>query len=315
MFPALPLTPSYLNRAEPGRRVQAGAGPLMEPEMDLDPDLVDAMFAAHGIRGPWAPLPATGVANRVYATRDVVLRVATDHPDGFPDARTESVAAPAAYAAGIPTPRLIAFDDSRALVERPFSFWERVRGETLGLLSLPPARLADAWRQVGRLLFRLHERVRECPDPDGYLDTPGREPDLQKPLSRLAEAGRLDRATAEAVARLIDELTPHVAAGVAPRFLHNDVHDMNVMCSQAGGLLAIIDWGDAGWGDPTLEFAAIPLDAIPYALEGYESDAQGALGAYPEARFIWDKLRGAMDAACDDPGYSIPLLAFRRFLR
>ena len=78
------------------------------------------------------PLNATGLANRVYATADVVLRVATDHPDAVPDARTESVAAPAARGAGIRTPRLLAFDDSRALVNRPFSIWERVHGETLG---------------------------------------------------------------------------------------------------------------------------------------------------------------------------------------
>jgi hypothetical protein len=142
--------------------------------MNLDPGLVDAMFVTHGIPGPWEPLPATGVANLIYATRDVVLRVATDHPDGVPDARTESVAAPVAHAAGIQTPRLLAFDDSRALVNRPFSFWERVRGETLGLLELGPAQLADAWRRVGRELSRLHDRVRDCPDPDGYLDTPGR---------------------------------------------------------------------------------------------------------------------------------------------
>jgi aminoglycoside phosphotransferase (APT) family kinase protein len=90
---------------------------------------------------------------------------------------------------------------------------------------------------------------------------------------------------------------------------------MNVMCSPAGELLAIIDWGDAGWGDPTLDFAAIPLEAIPYAREGYESEAPGALGAFPEARFLWDKLHAAMDAACDDRGHPIPLDAFRRFLR
>jgi hypothetical protein len=77
-------------------------------------------------------LPPTGLASHIFATRDVVLRLATDHPDGVVDARTESVAAPVARAAGILTPRLIAFDDTRTLVERPFSLWERVHGEALG---------------------------------------------------------------------------------------------------------------------------------------------------------------------------------------
>jgi hypothetical protein len=151
--------------------------------MNLDPNLVDAMFARHGIPGPWAPVPATGIANRIYATREVVLRVATDHPEGVSDARTESVAAHVARAAGIPTPRLIAFDDSRTLVDRPFSLWDRVPGETLGLLALAASQLADTWRQVGRQLFRLHDRVRVCADPNGYLDTPGREMDLRPLLN------------------------------------------------------------------------------------------------------------------------------------
>jgi len=51
------------------------------------------------------------------------------------------------------------------------------------------------------------------------------------------------------------------------------------------------------------------------AREGYEMEAPGALGAFPEARFIWDKLQEVMDVACDNPGYSVPLDDFRRFLR
>ena len=60
-------------------------------------DPVDAMFARYGFSGPWSPLPPTGVANRIYATESVVLRVATEHPEALADALTESVAAPAAY--------------------------------------------------------------------------------------------------------------------------------------------------------------------------------------------------------------------------
>src|SRR5215475_12521378 len=114
------------------------------------------MFSAYGVRGAWQSLTSTGVANWIYATRDVVLRVATDHRDGVPDARTESVAAPAAYAAGILTPRMIAFDDTRTLVDRPFSLWERVHGVTLGQITLSGEARVAAWRSVGRELARLH---------------------------------------------------------------------------------------------------------------------------------------------------------------
>ena len=283
--------------------------------MNLDPELIDAIFATHGVSGPWEVLPSTGLANHIFATRDVVLRVATEHPDGVVDARTESVAAPVAHAAGILTPRLIAFDDTRTLAERPFSLWERVHGETLGLTSLPPGQIADVWRGVGRELARLHLQVRECADPEGYLDEPGRDQDVDAVVKRLVDAKTLDIEAAGRIECLAQELRPYIAAGIETRFIHGDIHPMNIMCSADGELLAIIDWGDAGWGDPTLDFAAIPFDAIRSALEGYEAETPGGLGALPEARIAWNKLIDAMDDLWDDPGLRLDLEALRRLVR
>ncbi len=283
--------------------------------MDLEPELIDEMFARHGVSGPWAALPSTGLANRIFATRDVVLRVATDHPDGVVDARTESVAAPVARAAGILTPRLIAFDDTRTLVDRPFSLWERVHGETLGLANLSRRQIAEVWRRVGRELAGLHLRVRECADPDGHLDEPGRDQDFDAVLKRLIDAQKVDIDTARRVERLTEELHPYIAEGIETRFIHNDIHPMNIMCSADGELLAILDWGDAGWGDPTLDFAAMPFDAIRAALEGYEAQAPGALGALPEARVAWNRLLDAVDDLWDSPMRPLDLDAFHRFVR
>jgi hypothetical protein len=84
------------------------------------------------------------------------------------------------------------------------------------------------------------------------------------------------------------------------------------MCGRKGGLLALIDWGDAGWGDPTLDFAAVPLDSISAVLEGY--DRTERLGDYPEARFVWDRLHNALDDAIDDPKSTVPVSDYRRFL-
>ena len=145
--------------------------------MNRADDSVGDILARQGIDGPWHPLTAPGLANRIYATDDVVLRIATDHPEAVEDARTESVAAPVARAAGVLVPRLIAFDDSRTIVDHPYSLWERVHGETLGLLP-PTPRLTATWAAVGRQLARLHGDVRDCPDPQGWLDRPDRERDL-----------------------------------------------------------------------------------------------------------------------------------------
>jgi hypothetical protein len=202
-----------------------------EPVLISDP--VDAILSRHGVRGPWARLPSTGVANRIYATADVVLRVATDHPEAVPDARTESVAAPVAHAALIRTPRLLAFDDTRDLVDRPYSLWERFHGVSADRL---PGCVPELWRAVGLELARLHDRVRACADPCGWLDQPEPGPEPQ-------------------------------------RFVHDDIHAGNVMCTPAGVFLGLIDWGDAGWGDPMCDFAYMPKDALSEALEAYRSVA------------------------------------------
>ena len=280
----------------------------------LQPGLIDALFALHGIREPWIPLPTAGVANHIYATHDIVLRIATDHVDAVPDARTESVAAPAARAAGIRTPRLVAFDDSRALVDRPWSLWERVHGETLGMLAPEPDQLARAWHDIGRELARLHDRVTACPDPNGYLDTPGRPLDLAIHLERVRIAGLVDRRTGDAMSALIRQLEPHLAHSGPVRFVHDDVHPWNVMCTREGDLLALIDWGDAGWGDPTLDFVHVPLELIPSVVEAYESESSTGLGTFPEARFVWDKLWLAVGELIEGHGSAPPVETLQRFV-
>jgi macrolide phosphotransferase len=259
----------------------------------LDPGLIDAIFAKYDLRGAWEPLESTGLANWIYGTRDVVLRVATDHPDGVPDARTESVAAPAAYAAGILTPRLIAFDDTRTIVDRPFSLWERIQGATLGRINLSrDARLA-AWHAVGRELARVHRLVTVCPDPRGYLEAPGDEPDVVRLLATLVAAGRLDSGAASDIEAACRDLAG--AARTMDAFTHGDAHAMNIMCRDDGKLLALIDWGDAGWSDPMHDFSAMPLDVIPSAVAGYEAESGEPLDEAACARLVRAKTVSALD--------------------
>ena len=164
--------------------------------------VVREILCLHQIQGPWTALPATGVANRIYATSDVALRIATDHQEAVEDARTESVAAPTAHRAGVLTPRLLVFDDSRVLVDRPYSLWERVHGLTLGLLAECERMRPLTWSDVGRQLAVLHSRVHECPDPLGWLDQPGRDLDLAARLDELAFVGAIDAERARQVAEV-----------------------------------------------------------------------------------------------------------------
>jgi hypothetical protein len=52
------------------------------------------------------------------------------------------------------------------------------------------------------------------------------------------------------------------------------------MWTAQGELLAVIDRGDAGWGDPALDFDAIPLEFVPAVLEDYSGNTE-SLGEYP----------------------------------
>jgi aminoglycoside phosphotransferase (APT) family kinase protein len=277
-------------------------------------DPVGAILARHGIRDPWEPLVCTGVANRIYATRDVVLRIATDHPEAIPDARTESVAAPVARAAGLPVPDLIAFDDSREITAGPYSIWERIHGETLGLYRPDPDAVPDTWRAVGVQLARLHSTVTACGDPNGWLDHPEHpEYDALRALAAAA-APRLGVEGA-AIVEWVEQIEAAFTTRATARcFLHYDVHDMNVMCATDGSLMAIIDWGDAGWGDPALELSEVPIRAVGYVLHGYRQNAGLLLGEAPEARILADQLWCGLEDLRDRGRLSRDLGELRQFV-
>ena len=277
-------------------------------------DPIDEILDLCGMKGPWEALGATGLANRIYATKDVVIRVANDHQEALKDAKTESIAAPVAYAAGVLTPRLLVFDDSRKLLDGPYSIWERVHGETLGLVSSDPHSMPQTWYQVGHQMALLHGNVQPFDDPKKYLHEPERELKPESLLEKLIETAHFHKDTTKEIATLIAELRPAVLEEFKICFLHSDIKDMNIMCTLDDKFLALIDWGDAGWGDPTFDFRQIPLLAISSVLAGYRELASNLLGRTIKERSIWDKLSGALETALQNPSSSIPVDEFREFL-
>jgi aminoglycoside phosphotransferase (APT) family kinase protein len=282
--------------------------------MKRDDDCIDAILREHGIAAPWQPMFSTGIANRVYATDEIVLRVSLDEPDALADAHTEWVAAPVAHAAGVLTPRLIAVDDSRRLTATPYSIWERVHGESMGQFVHHAVVPISTWHAVGTELARLHSEVRACPDPHGWLDTPSLG-DPRAAIERLARDNRIAAPTVLAVEDWLLRLEPLLGGAPPPRFVHDDLHDMNLMCRADGSLAALIDWGDAGWGDPALDFGAIPIHAMPAALEAYERVAPETLGEAVEARILWARLEGALGRMISDPRRTGKWQELVRFMR
>jgi aminoglycoside phosphotransferase (APT) family kinase protein len=77
------------------------------------------------------------------------------------------------------------------------------------------------------------------------------------------------------------------------RFIHGDLQPANIMAAR-GDYTAVIDWGDAGWADPALELATLPMRAVPHALAGYREVAPLDGDDTAEARIWWDHVCAAV---------------------
>lgn len=244
----------------------------------------------HGLVGDTpSPLPEVGIFNRIYLLGDdLVLRIPRDHPAFVAAARKEAVAVPAARGAGVRTPAMVHFDDTGELLPVPYSVYERVRGETLGLLDLDPAHAPDAWRELGRDLGLLHDGVAED-GPAGGLEVEAM-PDPRPWPEELASEGYFSNAEARWFSAWLERLAPAALAAVRRRFLHGDSQATNVMV-RAGSLeyLAVLDWGGCGWGDPAWDFAGVPLRVVPPMLDGYREISPPEDGF--EARILWRHLQ------------------------
>jgi aminoglycoside phosphotransferase (APT) family kinase protein len=209
---------------------------------------------------------------------------------------------------------MIAFDDTGMLWPHPYSLWERVHGETLGVLARPATQLKETWRAVGRELAFLHTRVCDCHDPLGYLDAPERDLGLEAQIEDLQRKGLIERGKATAAALLLAELRPLLGVGKERCFLHNDLHDMNLMCTSEDTFLALIDWGDAGWGDSSLDFAKVPIDAMEYVLQGYGKNSPALRESNVRGKMLWDKIGALLQDMAEGLQAELSLSGFREFL-
>jgi Ser/Thr protein kinase RdoA (MazF antagonist) len=135
-----------------------------------------------------SPLEDVGNFNSIYLVgSEHVLRLPRDAPPFVAAIRKESVAMPAARADGVRTPALVALDDSLEILPVPYAIYERVHGETLGILDFGPEDNPRIWHQVGRDLARLHEGVGEYGPVAGLECEP--LPDPRPMPDELASAG------------------------------------------------------------------------------------------------------------------------------
>ncbi len=270
----------------------------LPPHVAVSQAALRAIAARHGLRvRTFTRLPDVGIFNAIYLLGEAwVLRVPRLHPAHVNALHKEAIAIPAARAAGVRTPGLLACDVTCELLPVPYSILERVHGETLGLLTLDVPNTPGVWHELGRELALLHAGVQ--PDgPAGALTLESLA-DPRDNAERLASAGYFTLLEARWITQWLDALAPVALAARPARFLHGDMQTTNVMVTPGtDALLALLDWGSCGWGDPAWDFVGMPIRAVPLLLEGYRAVRPLAEDDTAEARITWRQLQVALALA------------------
>ncbi|MGP3971507.1 phosphotransferase family protein [Streptomyces sp. 6N223] len=272
-------------------------------EYETSDETLGAIAMRHGATAEQVrPLP-TGVANRVFLLGDnLVLRIPRTK-QFLPDLVKEAAVAPAALRAGVCTPEVVAFDDTCSVVDVPYMLLTRAPGADLADLELPTTDTDRVCRQVGRELARLH-RVTPTTAPDlGTVPADDGTADPWALINRLLTDGWIDVEIARWLTGWFDRLSPHLPADPPLVLVHGDIAPQNLLVSQKGAqLTGIVDWGDAQWADPAVDFAKMPLTGIPAMLDGYrlETGEQTATSTPTwEARVLWFHLTWALGRLAD----------------
>jgi len=192
-----------------------------------------------------------GVVNEIWFAGDVVIRI-LKNPDYESDVWTETVAVPALLAKGIRTPKLLVFDADLDIVPRLVTIYERVPGVSLSKVEHLPDPEEFFWN-LGSVIRSFHDGISSVEDPEKRLD-----PAWFLDTEALAE--NLDKNFPK-IDRTYDTTEPTV-------FCHQDLHADNIIVHE-GKLAAVIDWGDAGWGNRSVDLRFVPARYLKNALDGY----------------------------------------------
>ncbi|MBW6523849.1 phosphotransferase family protein [Sphingomonas sp. RHCKR47] len=210
---------------------------------------------------------------------------ASADPSAAPLAREAEVIA-CAVAAGVPAPRIAHVcadcDDGHGGLGDAYVM-HRVAGETLGKrIATDPAFAAvrpNLARQCGAALARIHAVT-----PPATLD----HVDAAATLARYEATWRASgavRPTIEAAFRWLERRLPRDA--VAPRLIHGDFRNGNLMVDPANGLVAVLDWELAHVGDPAEDLGWLCTASWrfgqPHRRVGGFGDVDDLLAGYTEA--------------------------------
>lgn len=231
----------------------------------------------------------TGHFNTSYfvdgAARPMVLRIAPPDDAGFVFYERRMMAQePGIHSlvrarTSAPVAEIMAFDDSRKLLDRDYLIMERLPGVPLTQFAHTPRQFDRVLRQIGCHLRAIHDITAGL---YGYLG----EHRCMEPQDNWGSAFRLMwRMLAEDVARagyydpdelshalgLLERHFHHFERPVTSRLLHMDIWSQNILVESDASVTGIVDFDRALWGDREIEFAVLDYCGIsePAFWQGY----------------------------------------------
>ena len=266
--------------------------------------LVAAHLPADPVQLAFEPI-RTGKHNTSYYVRgageELVLRISPPDDAGFLFYERRMMAQePPLHAllraeTSVPVAEILAYDDSRALVDRDYLLMARLPGTPLSEAALSKLRVDRALEQVGVYLAQMHALVA---DRYGYL---GNHRPMQpqptwseaftvmwnKLLDDVVACGGYTTEEADAMRRLLDVYRPHFEHGPPASLLHMDVWSQNILVDDGGRVTGLVDLDRALWGDPEIEYAVLDYCGIsePAFWRGYSRDRDTSFPAQIRARF------------------------------
>jgi aminoglycoside phosphotransferase (APT) family kinase protein len=234
----------------------------------------------------------SGTSHIIFMLDDAfVLRIPRNHPACIASVAIEAIAVPAARAAGVHTPELIAVDESLDLLPVPYAIYERVHGVTLEHIGAEPAIAPDVWRGLGQDLARLHSGVRPT-EPVTKIAAETADLDPRPWLQEIAATGMIASEAIDHFEAWLERLAPIALVPPSSWFCHGDVNRGNILIDlNTHAYLAMIDWAGVFWGDRAYDFAVVSLSVVPWILEGYRSITPLEADPTIEARILWQHLR------------------------
>ncbi|MCU0316598.1 MAG: aminoglycoside phosphotransferase family protein [Fimbriimonadaceae bacterium] len=235
------------------------------PELDQ----ISSYLAKIGfpISGSLAPASRQGITSFVAVSPgELAVKISID-PELEEDFLTERAAASVLIGSQVWTPRLLHWDDSRSEFPGIVAIWDYASGEPLASQTWQPERWNEMARDLGA---QIAEWQNLTSPPHPHFDIPTHD-SWEPSLERALREGRVlprDEAWFRSYGTHLDTSLATEAPSV---FLHNDLHSGNVMVTHAAKLAGIIDWGDAGFGDPVLDFHCLMAPLLPGLIEGYSA--------------------------------------------